>query len=366
MRKAIENGKNIESKKILIIIAIIFVISILSISAVYYIKFVFNMKDTKNIVGSDINSNSDKSSNSVDEEPVKELPKQVQTFKGDDRTIAVMIDNEKPAWPHSGLADAYMIYEVIIEGGESRMLALYKGASTKKIGPVRSSRHYFVYYAMENNAIYSHYGWSPKAQSTILSNDVNNINGVTSDGKAFWRVGSGYHNAYTSIENLKNLASDKKYLTISNKESLYKYQAEEYDLKYGIPVANVYLKYSDLHNVSYEYDVQNKVFLRSMRGIKDVDRETKTQYFAKNIIIIQANNYFLSDTENKGRQELDILGKTGKGYYLTDGKYIEITWQKGNMGTKTYIYDKDGNEIILNDGITYFQVVPLGDNVKLT
>ena len=69
------------------------------------------------------------------------------------------------------------------------------------------------------------------------------------------------------------------------------------------------------------------------------------------------NNYNLPDTETKGRQELENIG-TGTGYYLTEGKCIEITWSKASDKAKTYFKDLEGNEITLNDGITYVQLVP--------
>ena len=86
-------------------------------------------------------------------EPVAVEEKQVQIFKGNDRPIAVMIDNHSGAWPQAGLNQAYMVYEIIVEGGETRLMALFKDVDLEKIGPVRSARHYFIEYAMENDAI---------------------------------------------------------------------------------------------------------------------------------------------------------------------------------------------------------------------
>ena len=53
-------------------------------------------------------------------------------------------------------------------------MALFKGQNLEKIGPVRSSRHYFLDYALENDAIYVHYGWSPQAQY-----DISNLGVIT-------------------------------------------------------------------------------------------------------------------------------------------------------------------------------------------
>ena len=109
---------------------------------------------------------------------IEELVDEPKIFSGDARPIAVMIDNEKGAWPQAGLNDAYMIYEITVEGGETRFIAFFKGQDTAKIGPVRSSRHYFLDYVLEHDAIYVHFGWSPLAQSNIKTFGINNINGL--------------------------------------------------------------------------------------------------------------------------------------------------------------------------------------------
>ena len=60
------------------------------------------------------------------------------------RPYAVMINNIKEARPlQSGLQDAYIIYEIIAEGGVTRLLALFHDTNTERIGSVRSARHYF-------------------------------------------------------------------------------------------------------------------------------------------------------------------------------------------------------------------------------
>ena len=109
-----------------------------------------------------------------------------------------------------------MVYEAIAEGGETRLMALFKGADVEQIGPVRSARHYFLDYAMENDAIYVHFGWSPQAQRDIKKYDINNINGIEEDGTTFWRTKkkSAPHNALTSTEKILKSAKNKNYRVI--------------------------------------------------------------------------------------------------------------------------------------------------------
>jgi len=141
----------------------------------------------------------------VIEEPKEEPKKEVQIFKGTDRPIALMIDNHKGALPQGGLNDAYMVYEIIVEGGETRLMEVLKGKNLEKVGPIRSSRHYFLDYALENDAIYVHFGWSPQAEYDISNLKVNNINGISESPKSFWRVKdkSAPHNVATSIAKIK-------------------------------------------------------------------------------------------------------------------------------------------------------------------
>ena len=74
------------------------------------------------------------------------------------RPIAVMIDNNVGYASQVGLQDAFVTYEAIVEGGLTRIMAIFKDSNTELIGPVRSSRHYFLDYALEYDAIYAHYG----------------------------------------------------------------------------------------------------------------------------------------------------------------------------------------------------------------
>ena len=336
-------------------VIIFFVILIIAISSVGV--YVYLNKYMKN------QDSGDNLTQNVEEVPEPEP--EVQIFKGTERPIAVMIDNEPGAWPHAGLQDAYMIYEAIIEGGQSRLMALFKGANTAKIGPIRSSRHYFVEFAMEHSAIYAHFGWSPKAEQTIKSNNVNNINGINYDGTKFWREGKGYHTAFTSIANLQDVAKSKRYLMIGSDKPNYTYSAREYNLETEKQVDSINMVYSTKHSVSYKYNEEKKVFYRYQRGNAHTDRVTKEQYFAKNIIVAVMSNYALSDGTNKGRQEVVNEG-TGTGYYLTNGKCIDITWKKDSLKSKTYFYDLNGNEITLNDGITFVQIVPKGQKIDVT
>ncbi len=297
---------------------------------------------------------------------IKKEEKTVQIFKGNDRPIAVMIDNHSDAWPQGGLQDAYMVYEIIAEGGETRLMALFKGANIEKIGPVRSARHYFLDYAMENDAIYTHFGESPQAKSDIKKYNINEIDGITEDGTTFWRVKdkAAPHNAATSTAKLIESAKNKKYRMTSNEKSVLNYTVDEVNLEEGQGAVSVTIPHSQLQTVKYEYDEENKVYKRYARGKEQKDWTTGKTVTAKNIIITFCDNYTLSDKENKGRQGLKNIG-TFDGYYITNGKAIKIKCIKNARDEKTTYQDLQGNEIKVNDGNTFVNICPVAARVIL-
>ena len=292
--------------------------------------------------------------------------KQVQIFKGNDRPIAVMIDNHDDAWPQAGLQDAYMVYEIVVEGGETRLMALFKGANVDKIGPVRSARHYFLDYAMENDAIYVHFGQSPQAESDIKKYSIDDINGISEDGTTFWRVNdkAAPHNAVTSTERLLKSAESKKYKTTSNETSVLNYVTDEVNLEDGEDAFTVTIPHSQLQTVEYYYDEQNKVYERYARNKEQTDWTTGNPITTKNIIITFCDNYTLSDPENKGRQGLKNIG-TFNGYYITNGKAIKIKCTKQAREEKTVYTDLQGNIIEVNDGNTFVHICSTDSNVVI-
>ncbi len=296
----------------------------------------------------------------------KETEKKVEIYNGNERPIALMIDNVGDARPQAGLNNAYMVYEIIVEGQQTRLMALFKGKDLSKIGPVRSSRHYFLDYALENDAIYVHYGWSPKAKSDISKLGVNNINGIFESTKSFWRVKdkAAPHNVVTSTDKILEIAKRKGYKTTSTKDSVLNYVTNEVGLEDGIDATNIKIPYSNTYYVNYKYDTETKKYTRYYNKTMHKDWTTKKSVKTKNIIITFAKNTRLNDGSGKDRQDLSNIG-TLDGYYITNGKAIKIKCTKSSRSSQTVYKDLEGNEIKVNDGNTFVQIVPLSAKVTI-
>ena len=275
-----------------------------------------------------------------------------------ERPIAIMIDNDnEQARPHAGLDEAYLIYEMIIEGGAARFMALYKGDATEKIGPVRSSRHYFLDYVMENDAIYTHYGWSPKAQTDIAAFKINKINGVLGgDGSIFWRekkYKGDWHSAYTSIEKISDMADKKKYKRETAHQNSIGYSDEYLNMETETVANNVNLNYSYKYKTGYIYNPETKLYEKTING-KPHSMQNGNVLKVKNIIIQLIGDTPLGDGTD--RRNINTTG-SGKGYYITDGYCKSITWSKSSRTANTIYKDESGTPLLINPGKTIINII---------
>lgn len=283
------------------------------------------------------------------------------------RLVAVSINNNHAAWPHAGLQDAHIVYELIAEGGITRLLAFYKDTSTAKIGSVRSARHYFLDYVLENDAIFVHYGYSPQAQEDIKTLKINNLNGLY-DNSVFYRdqtLNRAFeHTAFTTMERIQKGIKSKGYRNTSDNQLLkYSPIKVDYSKDETLQKANtVTIKYSSYQTTSYEYDSENMVYKMYMSGKEHSDLDTKKQYTVKNIITYQVKNIDLND--DKGRQDLKNIG-SGEGYYISNGEAIKIKWSKKSRSEQTKYMLMNGEELVVNDGNTWIHIQPVSQTLKI-
>ena len=125
----------------------------------------------------------------------------------------------------------------------------------------------------------------------------------------------------------------------------------------AVSATSVTIQHSNLQTVKYEYDEHTKTYKRYARNKLQTDYITGEPVTTKNIIITMCDNYTLEDKENKGRQGLKNIG-TFKGYYITEGKAIEIQCTKNARDEQTVYKDLNGKEIEVNDGNTFVNICP--------
>lgn len=276
------------------------------------------------------------------------------------RPVAVMTENTHITLPQYGLSHADVIYECPVEGGISRLMAIYQDyANLEKVGNVRSCRLYYVYFAKEFDAVYFHAGESKYALDILNSSFIDNVDGITGKGGAFYyrdHNRKAPHNLYTTGANLAAGMESYGYENTLSKdyESHYQFTTEDAPnlLEKGVDAAAVKMYYVDA-KPWFLYNEEDGLYYRYEFGEKQVDGENNEQLAVKNIII--QNCYSSLKNANNGTLDIDYQsGGTGK--YITNGKAIDITWKRASSSDKTRYYDADGKEIVLNPGKTWVEI----------
>jgi hypothetical protein len=285
------------------------------------------------------------------------------------RPFAVMINNIEYAFKHQmGTSKADIIYEALAEGGITRMMAVYEDVKgVKKIGSVRSARHYYVQFAYEWNAIYCHFGHTKYATAMIEKLKINNLSGLSGIGSVVYaRTSSLYapHNVFTSGKKLLKGAKKLKYSTKRNTKKMaehFTFAKKDTSLAKGEKAKNVVIPFSNYSTCKMKYNAKKKLYMKYEYGSKHMDRYYKKQLSFKNVIIqiVKEKN---KDHNGYQTMELTNVKNTGTGYYITNGRRIPIRWMRKESSNEMCYYTKDGEVLTLNPGKTYIAVYPKNRN----
>ncbi len=305
------------------------------------------------------------------------------------RYVSIMVVNNNLGLPQSGVEKADVIFEMLEEGGISRLLCVFNQETLKdveKIGPVRSTRVNFDRKALELDAVLVHWGgiWAMKEMPLITDLDDMNLNTESSAyGFRVDRPGYGSEfTGYTSGAKVLQGMSDKGFDSDKCKEyeSMFQFNIADKDLEDGQAVNKISIT-SNLESKPYfVYDEASKTYKKFTYGDVQYDETSGNQIAFKNVIYEFCPHYVLGD--EVGSKYIDDVG-TGSGYYLTNGKMIPITWKKSGKYTfaykeeifgqeaerggacsdygVTHFYTEDGEELRLNPGKTYVTLFPDGD-----
>lgn len=295
----------------------------------------------------------------------------VDASYGNRRPIAVMIPNNKAALPQYGLSKASVIYEACVEGRITRLMGIFEDFDElDHIGPVRSSRDYYVYTALEFDAIYCHWGLAvPYVADLLNSENVDNISqanqGIeTPTAIAFDRIKRpGYATEFTGyllIDKLKQGVEKRGYswnydqdftpkFTFASDETIADYE--------GKPEAKLIYpgKKGDKGGYGgvqayFAYEPSDRLYYRYQYGAKQIDELDGSQLAVRNVVFQYCHG------EVRDNHDYLAFGVHGEGNCIvfTNGKMIKGRWSRlGGDDTPAKYYDENGQEIIFNQGKTW-------------
>lgn len=279
------------------------------------------------------------------------------------RPVAIMVDNEKTALPHYGLTEADVVYEMMnstANGRITRLMALVKDwEKITRFGNVRSTRSTNVLLAAEWNAVLCHDG-GPFYINTYLSRDYSaNLSGGFSrinNGKA--REFTEYISAGELNKRFQKAGYSKEYNAFYQGEH-FNFSDTEIDLSLkpnAIPCTEIALPFP--HNQSkLVYNAATKTYDYYEYGKAHVDPQHNNAQLTFKNLLIQDTTF--SQLDRNGYMIYNVIDTGRSGYYITNGKAIEIVWAKVGENTPTIYFDKlTGEQLQINTGKTYIALVP--------
>lgn len=274
---------------------------------------------------------------------------------------AVMIENLASTRPQSGLSSAGVVYEALAEGGITRFLAIFAtNENVGDMGPVRSARPYFVDWAAEYNGMYVHVGGSPQGLDRISELGLRDVNQFYNAG-TFKYNGAPPHHMFTDSSKLTFTARDKEYSATGDFTS-WKFTDEATLADRPVEPHTLGIDFSQFsYEVTYEYDRESNTYKRSQGASPFLDANTDEQIAPKNVVVqfVSISNF------DEQRLDIETLG-SGKAFIFKDGQKIEGTWKKDAPSSRTIFFDASGNEVELNAGQTWVEVMEKDREARVT
>ena len=292
------------------------------------------------------------------------------------RPVAVMLNNLKEALPQLGQSQADIIYEVVAEGGITRMLGVYQSVEeVGMIGSIRSARPYYIELALGHDALFVHAGGSDPAYSDLRSWGVDNFDAVrgpylgsSPESNMMWRDAdrrkeNGYEHSVVATGDsiLTYLPEDLRREHEEGYETGLTF-ADDGTPAGGSPASVMTVPFSNYKTGTFVYDEDQGVYLVEEYGAPYVDGNTGEQVAVTNVIVVQTRCRYTGDS--LGHMDVDVVGE-GEGWFACGGAAIPIRWSKSDRESPMTYTTQDGQPLALGRGKTYVNIVPLDAAIVL-
>jgi hypothetical protein len=278
----------------------------------------------------------------------------------------VVIDNFYPsARPASGLSRASIVFETVVEGGITRLLALFAEHDSPEVGPVRSARPYFVKLAAGFRALFVHAGGSPAAQHLLFHTpELADIEALQ-PGPEFRRAQDrpSPDNLYTSTVGVRAIAVRHGWQSAVPYTPLAHARRSERATR--VLVGHIHIDFStrqvaspSVYAVDYSFDAAQDAYTRSVGGVIDIDRAQNAPVTASNVAVL-FTHIALIPGDPLGRVQVAVEGH-GRALYFMHGKMLRGTWAKASAASPLRFLSRSGVDIRFVPGSTWIELVPPG------
>lgn len=288
----------------------------------------------------------------------------------DKRPVAFSINNHPDAVPPVGISEADILFEAIVEGGATRMMAIFQEVPYNDIpiGSIRSLRHSYIDFAACYDAIIVHCGCSDIATNALERRGYADIDAISWAGGLFYRdpwrdsnMGYVHSLVTTGIEINDFLANDAPYRTEHEPDyACNMYFSEDPVVVNGEVLTTIDVFFGDYRHSIFTFDAESNDYTMEEYGQVYIDYETDEPIHFKNLVIIRTDVW---ECDGVGHQDMELTGE-GEAWFCVNGVYAPIKWSRTDEDAQFVFTYSDGTPVIFGVGKTYIAVVDLGGGIE--
>lgn len=274
------------------------------------------------------------------------------------RALLVRYGNDRAARPHSGISQAEVVFEEVMDAWWiTRLTGVFLQAEPDKVGPIRSARPFLLELlpALDGVLVYS---GASIGVSQLLAQGAYNLIDESRDGDIFFRGTdrSSPHNLYTSIPAVRQRVQTRGW----EHASAIRGWTFSADAPAGSAASSVDIPYPPTSVVRWTWDAGAGVYRRWVQGAAYTDLSTGQQVGCENVVVLYAKHWESDIVEDsRGATSIGIAARGGeRAQIIRDGRVIEGYWWRADSAMLFQFIDANGNHIPLKPGHTWVEVVP--------
>ena len=265
--------------------------------------------------------------------------------------LAIKIDNVFAAWPQTGINQADVVYEEVVESGLTRLIAIFQTQNPGAVGPIRSARTSDpILLEGFDRPLFAYSGANNITLDIVMASDVDSVNYYNSSS-AYWRSETrrAPHNLYASTSRLWNLRPERTEMPPPPFD--FRGDAEALPLS-AVPASEVSVEYGW---TSVDYSWTGSGWARRQNGSAHVDAAGVRVAPAN--VIVQFVRYGTSPAAATSPEA--ITTGSGVAWIFTDGHLIIGEWDRTDPELPA-LYHVDGETIRLSPGRTWVSLAEAG------
>ena len=270
--------------------------------------------------------------------------------------IAVKVENSPEARPQSGLEEADIVIEEVVEGGITRFMTIYHCGDAERLGPVRSARFDDANIMKPFARAMAYAGSNDIVDKELAKNDVISI--LEEESDALFRDPAGstdVHSLFTKTEDIRAEIEDEELARPAS--DLFTHGADIPDGLKAKKARSVTINFNASNTIEYKWS--NKGWQRFEAGVPFMSA-TGGQITTPNVIIqeVEVNNSkTIFDSVGNPSPELTLDG-SGRAVLFRDGRAIVGEWTTPERGEAPTFKTNSGEEFVFAPGQIWWELVP--------